>query len=290
MAEGDPEDCPIHNAPRKWDNIGYAVCRKCEREYALELGRRRKEEGPPTPCDKHNLPRRWLSDGRPSCDQCVKESRESLDREYVRWTGMNYRCHSPKSRSYKDYGGRGIFVHEEWRRDDSKTFKENYECFTKYKTYINENLGPCPEDHTLDRIDNNKGYEPGNIRWADKFMQANNQRTSTKNKLTVPDNSPIYIDDKLTNLVEFSEYHDIPLIIVKYRYSQKPGDSDFIVDDELDGRHYEYKNHKYNIAELAVISGLPYKTMSARISKMNWDVTRAVEEPLVIKTKKPITE
>lgn len=54
---------------------------------------------------------------------------------------------------------------EEWR--------ENAEAFA---TWLLENLGPRPEKHSLDRIDGDKGYEPGNLRWADALTQGQNKR------------------------------------------------------------------------------------------------------------------
>ena len=76
---------------------------------------------------------------------------------------MKDRClysHHPK---YYLYGGRGITVCEEWL--DSETFL----------TYCDEVLGPRPHNHTLDRIDRDKGYEPGNVRWA-SYKEQNDNR------------------------------------------------------------------------------------------------------------------
>lgn len=85
------------------------------------------------------------------------------------WTDINYRCHNPDSARYENYGGRGIRVFEEWRTDPTKFFE-----------YIEVNLGPKPLSKTmrysLNRIDNDKGYEPGNIEWADDWVQVDNRR------------------------------------------------------------------------------------------------------------------
>lgn len=77
---------------------------------------------------------------------------------------MNKRCYDPKSSVYKHYGGRGITVCDEWRLD-----------FYKFI----EDMGERPEGYTLDRIDNNGNYEPGNCRWADVYTQRTNTRAST---------------------------------------------------------------------------------------------------------------
>ena len=85
--------------------------------------------------------------------------------EYLRviWRGMKRRVLNEKSKSYHRYGGRGISIFQEWQ-----------DSFKKFKKYILENLGDRPEGHSLDRIDNDGNYEPGNIRWADAAVQKQN--------------------------------------------------------------------------------------------------------------------
>ena len=84
------------------------------------------------------------------------------------WNGMCRRCNNPKDISYKNYGGRGITVCEEWM--DIRNFVAWAEA-----TY------PNIEGYTLDRIDNDKGYSPENCRWVDKSTQAINQRMRRTN-------------------------------------------------------------------------------------------------------------
>jgi hypothetical protein len=75
-----------------------------------------------------------------------------------------YRCFDPKNSGYIGYGGRGITVCEEWMG------KDGFERFL-------EHIGPKPSpDLSLDRIDNDGNYEPGNVRWATDIEQANNKR------------------------------------------------------------------------------------------------------------------
>lgn len=96
-----------------------------------------------------------------------------LDRptEYNIWKNMKKRCKNPKTKAYKDYGGRGIKVAQEW----DKSFVAFY-----------NHVGPRPSKaHSLDRIDNNGNYEPGNVRWATADQQANNKRNSKKNKCQI---------------------------------------------------------------------------------------------------------
>lgn len=85
---------------------------------------------------------------------------------YARWKGMKQRCLNPKSRKYKSYGARGITIYEQWIKS-----------FPAFLKYIEENLSyPPPPRYSIDRINNNGNYEPGNIRWADYQMQMSNRR------------------------------------------------------------------------------------------------------------------
>lgn len=84
--------------------------------------------------------------------------------EYCALRNAIHRCHSDNNSQFKDYGGRGIVVCEEWRAADG------FQKFIKH-------IGPKPSsDLTLDRIDNDGNYEPGNVRWATRSKQVANRR------------------------------------------------------------------------------------------------------------------
>ena len=88
---------------------------------------------------------------------------------YSTWSSARGRCHNERHKNYKGYGGRGIELCSGWR--------ETPEAFIEW---IENNLGEKPEGYSLDRINNEGNYEPGNLRWASTAEQNNNTR---KNKM-----------------------------------------------------------------------------------------------------------
>lgn len=81
---------------------------------------------------------------------------------YITWVMMIRRCHNPKSDAFNNYGGRMIFVCDEWRND-----------FWKFVV----DIGPRPTvNHTVERVDNNAGYSKDNCIWATRLIQRHNRR------------------------------------------------------------------------------------------------------------------
>lgn len=100
---------------------------------------------------------------------CQIENKHNLihgmrySREYSAWQAMKRRCLSRTNKDFRRWGGTGVTVCKEWA--------DSFEAFFM-------DVGPRPSGTSIDRIDNTRGYEPGNVRWATARQQAENRRNS----------------------------------------------------------------------------------------------------------------
>ncbi len=91
-------------------------------------------------------------------------ARAVYNRLYAKWRMMLRRCTNPDDQAYHNYGARGIQVCARWQ--DFETYQRDILA-----------LGPQPSpSHSIDRINNDGNYEPGNVRWASRSVQGSNKR------------------------------------------------------------------------------------------------------------------
>lgn len=100
----------------------------------------------------------------PTSKKIILSTHSLIKRTY---SNMINRCYNKKNISYKDYGGRGIFVCDEWMKD--------FNSFEKWALANGWDKGL-----DLDRRNNNKGYSPDNCRFVTRIVNANNRRNSIK--------------------------------------------------------------------------------------------------------------
>lgn len=119
---------------------------------------------------------------------------------YSIWAGIKSRCHNSNDKDYENYGARGIALHDEWL--------DNAESFIKW---VISNLGDRPKNHSVDRIDNDIGYVPGNLRWATQTIQQNNKRTNRR----------LTFEGVTKNLSEWASVYGMSAALLYWRLSVK---------------------------------------------------------------------
>lgn len=111
-------------------------------------------------CSSHS--KRFMRHGDFEKRVFIKHGLES-DPIYAVWKNMISRCYDPSNKSFKNYGARGVSVCQEWH--DISRFNDDV-------------CGHPGVGLTFDRVDVNGNYEPGNVRWTSKSVQAQNRRNN----------------------------------------------------------------------------------------------------------------
>lgn len=181
-------------------------------------------------------------------------ARGRLAPEYRSWKGAKERCHKPTHPRYADYGGRGILMCAEWR--------DSYAAFLAY-------VGRKPSTgHSLDRIDCNRGYEPGNVRWATILEQARNRRRRIRL------NGTELLEDAGARL-------GIRQHTLKMRRRYGWNDAEVASTPLRTDMTLTFRGRTLTVNEWATTTGLRARALRKRI-RMGWPVHRILTEPLRI--------
>lgn len=173
---------------------------------------------------------------------------------------MKRRCKNPRVPEYRNYGARGISVCERWDK--------SFDAFL-------DDMGASPTPkHTLDRIDNNGNYEPGNVRWATREEQGLNMRT----------NRLVTAQGKTQPVVAWERDSGIAERTIISRLNRGWADEDAVSiapgDKPRKGMITRNGGTK-TLRQWSADAGLPYHTVYARVKAYRWDIERALSTPVL---------
>lgn len=160
---------------------------------------------------------------------------------YRTWGSIKRRCFNPNTPHYHRYGGRGITMHPEWAAD-----------FAKFADEVGE---PYADNLSLDRIDNTKGYEPGNVRWATHREQSNNRENNVR-----------YTYEGMTKtLSEWATHLGCKYGLLTSRWKNGLRGYDLLAPPKFQrGEPVEYNGETHHLGEWSRITSIPYATLKWR--------------------------
>ena len=180
--------------------------------------------------------------------------------EYMIWKDMRKRCNNPKSKGFARYGGRGITVCKEW---------DDFEVFLR-------DVGPKPQSEdkiTLDRIDNNRGYEPGNCRWVTNKVNCRNQEKTRF----------LTFNGETRCIADWAEHLGIRRKLIHERIDTYGWSVERALTepagDPQETRHIEYNGIIDTLRGWERRTGLPRQTIRIRIDHQGWSVDKALTTP-----------
>lgn len=185
---------------------------------------------------------------------------ESRSSEYSIWAGMKARCYNPKATYYENYGGRGISVCEHWLHS--------------FENFLSD-MGKRPSPkHTIDRIDNDKNYEPTNCQWITRAEQNRNQRSNIK----------ITYQGETKNLSEWSKITGISFSGLKQRLFVLHWPIEKSLTTPVTRKDLiTFNEQTKSYSEWSKILGIPANALWLRIYQYGWSVERAFATPVKIK-------
>ena len=160
---------------------------------------------------------------------------------YNSWSNTIQRCTNPKHPKFERYGGRGITVCERWR------------CFKNFHA----DMGDRPPGCSIDRIDNDGNYEPGNCRWASPKQQANNTRRNRR----------VCIHKENLTIAEAARRAGVAHSTMRFRIKSGWPENKLLLPPTKGPHEIHFKNQTLSMRGWARHLGIPYPTLQKRLSK-----------------------
>lgn len=169
--------------------------------------------------------------------------------EFNVWKHMLSRCHNANNKSFKNYGGRGIAVCDQWRK--------SFEMFLS-------DVGPRPSvQHSIERIDNNGNYEAANCKWATRIEQGSNKRN----------NVMVTIEGVEKTISEWARNYGVDPRTAWFRHKQGArGEAIFKTRFRL----ITYNGITDSVAGWAKRTGIKPTTITMRVGTYKWTIERAL--------------
>ncbi len=179
--------------------------------------------------------------------------------EHRIWVGMIKRCTNPKTAQYQDYGGRGIAICEKWRHS-----------FAAFLADVGERPSSA---HTIERRENDKGYEPGNCYWATRKEQGNNTRR----------NHVVEFEGRRLTISQWSDETGINVNTLWHRLVTNKWPVKKALSCPARGMSnpvVEYGGEKLTVTGWAKRYNLPQGALWLRIFRAKWPIEKALTTPM----------
>lgn len=174
---------------------------------------------------------------------------------YSTWRSMIKRCDDPNSNVYHNYGGRGITVCDRWRND--------------FIAFVRD-MGPKPTPkHSIDRINNDGNYEPGNCRWATSKEQCRNYRGNTL----------LTINGEAQTMIYWAEKYGVPTSTIINRLNRGCSHARAL-GLESSTKPSDDSSLPENWKELCASKGLRPSAIYNRVTRWGWNFEKALEIPI----------
>ena len=198
------------------------------------------------------------------CNKCRKTKSKKFEpienkvqmREYSIWKGMKTRVNNPNIDDAERYSKRGITCCDSWL--------ESFEAFYN-------DMGPCPEGCSLDRINNDLGYSPENCRWATQIVQTQNRGEFNK---------VFTYNGETMVLKEWARKLGIKYTTLYQRIFRSGLSFEEAIKKDPFKRLIEINGEAHNLKEWTEIYNIKYQTVVDRINKHKWDIIDAITIPV----------